>query len=75
MDCGCSFGPGARLGLFQVARNTILAAMALLVWASARGGGTEVQGSQILGGVALLALYAALDQVMGLRPLRAGEIL
>jgi len=29
----------------------------------------------VLGGIALLALYGALDQVMALRPLRSGEVL
>lgn len=73
-DCGCSFGPTARpLGLFQVARNAVLAALAgFCAWP---GVGTDgVQASQVLGAAALLALYGALDQVMALRPLRGGEI-
>jgi hypothetical protein len=76
MDCGCSFGPVSRpLGAIHVARNAVLAGVALLVWAAERGAEVPLQPSQLLGGVALLALYAALDQVMGLRPLPRGEIL
>jgi hypothetical protein len=33
-----------------------------------------VQASEVLAGLALLALYGALDQVMGLRPLRSGGV-
>ena len=32
-------------------------------------------GLLVLGGLALLALYGALDQVMALQPLRSGELL
>ena len=74
-DCGCSFGPTARpLGLFQVARNATLAALAgFCAWPGMGNGG--VQGSQVLAAAALLALYGAVDQVMALQPLRGGEIL
>jgi hypothetical protein len=77
VDCGCSFGPTARpLGAFQVARNAVLAGVAMLIaWVSATDGSVASQGSQVLGGIALLALYGALDQVMALRPLRSGEVL
>jgi hypothetical protein len=77
VDCGCSFGPTSRpLGAFQVARNAVLAGVAMLIaWVSAAGGSVPSQGSQVLGGIALLALYGALDQVMALRPLRSGEVL
>lgn len=75
VDCGCSFGPVSRpLGGFQSARNAALAALAILVWMSARDGAVPVQASQFLAGMALLALYGALDQVMGLRPLRSGGV-
>jgi hypothetical protein len=76
IDCGCSFGPTSRpLGSFQVARNAVLAGLALFIaGVSATGGGVAVLGSQVLGGIALLALYGALDQVMALRPLRGGEV-
>lgn len=75
VDCGCSFGRVSRpLGAFQVWRNVLLAGLAILVWVSARSGGDFVQASQVLAGFALLALYAALDQVMGLRSLRRGEV-
>jgi hypothetical protein len=77
VDCGCSFGPTARpLGSFQVARNSVLAGLAILVASvSATSGAIPVQGSQVLAAFALMALYGALDQVMGLQPLRSGEVL
>jgi hypothetical protein len=75
VDCGCSFGPTSRpLGSYQIARNLVLAALALFVaWVSAFGGAVPAQGTFVLGGLALLALYGALDQVMALQPLRSGE--
>jgi Methylamine utilisation protein MauE len=77
INCGCSFGPSQRpLGSFQVARNTVLLGFAVFVaLGSAMSGNIPVQGSQALAACALLALYAALDQVMALRPLRSGEVL
>jgi hypothetical protein len=77
VDCGCSFGPTSRpLGSFQIARNLVLAAVALFIaWASAFDGTVSTQGTFVLGGLALLALYGALDQVMALRPLRSGELI
>jgi hypothetical protein len=76
VDCGCSFGPGRhRLGAFEAGRNAVLAAMALFVAASAARGGPSVATSQVLGAAALLALYGALDQVMGLQPMRKGAVL
>jgi hypothetical protein len=77
VDCGCSFGPTSRpLGAFQVARNALLASVAMLIaWVSTTSGSVPSRGSQVLGGIALLALYGALDQVMALRPLRSGEVL
>lgn len=74
-DCGCSFGPTARpLGLFHIARNASLAALAgFCAWAGVGTGGVQI--SQFLGAAALLALYGAVDQVMALQPLRGGEIL
>jgi hypothetical protein len=76
VDCGCSFGPTSRpLGSFQIARNLVLAALALFIaWVSAFGGAIPAQGAFVLGGLALLALYGALDQVMALQPLRSGEM-
>ena len=76
VDCGCSFGPTSRpLGTFQIARNLVLAALALFIaWVSAFGGAVPTQGTFVLGGLALLALYGALDQVMALQPLRSGEL-
>jgi hypothetical protein len=81
LECGCSFGlpSGASsrpLGAFQVARNAVLAGMAAgIAGMSATAGAVPVELSQVLGGVALLALYGALDQVMALQPLRSGEML
>jgi hypothetical protein len=77
VDCGCSFGPTARpLGTLHVIRGLVLTFLALLVaGASVDLGVAAVVPSQGLGGLALLALYGALDQVMALRPLRSGEVL
>jgi len=76
VDCGCSFG-GARHGLggFEVGRNAVLAAMALFVAASAVHGGPAIAASQVLAAAALLALLGALEQVVGLRPMRKGAVL
>ena len=76
-DCGCSFAPTSRpLGSFQIARNLVLASLAAFIaWASAFAGTVPTQGTFVLGGLALLALYGALDQVMALQPLRSGELL
>jgi len=81
VDCGCSFGPTSRpLGSFQITRNLALAALAVFIASvsvsvSASGGSVPAQGPFVLGGLALLALYGALDQVMALRPLRSGEVI
>jgi hypothetical protein len=77
VDCGCSFGPASRpLGWFQIGRNLVLAALAAFVaWESAFAATAPTQGTFVLGGLALLALYGALDQVMALQPLRSGELL
>ena len=76
VDCGCSFGPTSRpLGSFQIGRNLVLASLAAFIaWESAAGT-VPTQGTFILGGLALLALYGALDQVMALQPLRSGELI
>jgi hypothetical protein len=76
VDCGCSFAPAARpLGALQTARGAVLTALAVLAaWVSAAVGSVPEQGSQVLGAIALLALYGALDQVLALRPLRAGAV-
>ena len=76
VDCGCSFGPGRHtLGAFEVGRNATLAAIALFVAGSAARGGPVISPSQLLAAAAMLALYGALDQVMGLRPMRKGVAL
>jgi hypothetical protein len=76
VDCGCSFGRTSKpLGSFQIARNLVLAALAVCIaWVSAFHGTVPAQGTFIVGGLALLALYGALDQVMALQPLRRGEL-
>jgi hypothetical protein len=64
------------LGSFQIARNVVLAALAACIaWVSAWSAAAPTQGTFILGGLALLALYGALDQVMALQPLRSGELI
>jgi hypothetical protein len=81
VDCGCSFAAGhAQLGWFEVLRAGLLALLAMIVAFSARVApdavpyevGATALGTQVLAGLALLALYVALDQVMAVRPLRAG---
>jgi hypothetical protein len=76
VDCGCSFGStSGPLGFFQVTRNAVLTGLALLIAAvSVLRGGVSIEGSQLLGACALMALYGALDQVMALQPLRSGEV-
>jgi uncharacterized membrane protein YphA (DoxX/SURF4 family) len=75
VDCGCSFGAARRdLGAFEALRNALLLLCALIVAGS--GKGTEpALASQVLAGCAFLALYSALDQVMGLQPMRKGTVL
>jgi hypothetical protein len=81
VDCGCSFGAAHRpLGLFQVLRTALLTLLALLVALSAGIApgmlaydvSAVAIATQLLAGLALLALYAALDQIMALQPLRSG---
>ncbi len=81
VDCGCSFSSGHRpLGAFQAWRAAILGALAAVIALSAAvapGAVPYVVTSgaavtQVLAGLVLLALYVALDQVMSIRPLRAG---
>ncbi len=81
IDCGCSFGDGHRsLGRYQLLRTGGLALLALAVAAVPRAAGA-VAGrpfgatlSTIGGALALLALYLALDEVMGLRDLDTGVV-
>ena len=77
IDCGCSFGAARHpLGRYQVTRNALLAAGCVAVAAgSAAHGAPPFAAMQVLAAVALLALYAALDQVMALTAPRAGELL
>jgi len=72
-DCGCSFGSGPhQLGTFEVARNALLVAFALLVGASAARGAEPVAASQVLAAFVFLAVYGALEQVMAVRPRHRG---
>jgi hypothetical protein len=81
IDCGCSFAPGhAQLGRFEVLRAGALALLAMVLACSAGIApgalayevGAAAVATQVLAGLALLALYVALDQVMALKPLRGG---
>jgi hypothetical protein len=81
VDCGCSFGAAHRpLGLFQMLRAAMLALLGFVIALSAAIAPGALAydvsmaaiATQLLAGAALLALYAALDQVMSLQPLRAG---
>jgi hypothetical protein len=73
VDCGCSFGSARRApGTFEATRNAVLVTLAMLAALSSAGGALPVAASQALAGCALLALYAALDQVMGQAPMRKG---
>ena len=90
VDCGCSFGAAHRpLGPFQLLRCASLVLLALIVaglslmrtgrdGAIASLGGASSGAAMLicegLAAVAMLALYAALDHLVALRPLRAGEI-
>jgi hypothetical protein len=75
-DCGCSFGSARRApGTFEATRNGVLVMLAMLAALSSAGGALPVAASQALAGCALLALYAALDQVMGQAPMRKGAAL
>jgi hypothetical protein len=75
VDCGCSFGASSRrLGTFEIARNAVLLAAALLLFACADVVAPLVP-SQLLAGCALLALYGAVDQLTALHPLRQGTVL
>ena len=76
VDCGCSFGSARRApGTFEAIRNGVLVMLAMLAALSSAGGALPVAASQALAGCALLALYAALDQVMGQAPMRKGAAL
>jgi hypothetical protein len=73
VDCGCSFGAARHaLGAFEALRNSVLVVLAMLAALSSAAGAVPVSVSQGLAAVALFALYAALDQVMGLWPVRKG---
>jgi hypothetical protein len=74
VDCGCSFGaPRRTLGLFEVGRNALLLILAALV-AAAGNSTAPATVSTVLAGIAFLTLYGALDQVMGIAPMRKGIV-
>ena len=77
IDCGCSFGAARHaLGRYHVIRNALLAAgCAAVAVGSAAQGAPPFEASDVLAAAALLALYAALDQVMALTAPRAGAVL
>ena len=73
VDCGCNFAGAPRApGAFEAARNGVLVILAMITALSAAGAALPVSASQALAACALLALYAALDQVIGLGPMRKG---
>jgi len=75
VDCGCSFGASPRrLGTFEIARNLLLLASALLLLRFEDAVAPLVP-SQLLAACALLALYGAVDQLTALHPLRQGTVL
>jgi hypothetical protein len=75
LDCGCSFGASSRrLGRFDIARNALLLAAALLVLEFANGV-APLAPSQLLAACALFALYGAVDELTALRPMRRGTVL
>ena len=75
VDCGCSFGTSSRrLGAFEIARNAVLFAFALMLLAFADAVAPLVP-SQLLAACALLALYGAIDQLTALQPMRRGTVL
>jgi hypothetical protein len=74
VECGCAFGAGRhRVGAYQIARNALLtAAAAFVAVVTAATAADSVGAAQMPAALALLALYAALDQTMTLGPLRSG---
>jgi uncharacterized membrane protein YphA (DoxX/SURF4 family) len=74
VDCGCSFGESSRrLGSFEIARNAMLFAFALLLFVFADAS-APLAPSQLLAACALLALYGAVDQLAALQPMRQGTV-
>jgi hypothetical protein len=59
--------------MFEIARNLVLLACALLLLRFADAVAPLV-ASQLLAACALLALYGALDQLTALHPLRQGTV-
>jgi len=77
VDCGCTWGAAQRpLGAYHAARNVILIGAALLTTAGSAApiGAPPITALQIVAATALVALYGALDEVMGLVPPRAGAL-
>jgi hypothetical protein len=75
LDCGCSFGASSRrLGRFDIARNALLLASALLLLELADGV-APLAPSQLLAACALLAIYGAVDELTALQTMRRGTVL
>ncbi|HUX73864.1 MAG TPA: MauE/DoxX family redox-associated membrane protein [Steroidobacteraceae bacterium] len=83
VDCGCSFGSAHRpLGAFQWMRALALSVLACCVGSAAMVGAPSASAAAAFGarstplfaGLGLLGVYVALDQLAGLRPLRAGGV-
>jgi len=81
VDCGCSFGemqhaPG-HFHWMRALALTLLGAFVALASAHDLGAaaGAGALATQFVAGFGMLAVYAALDQLTALRPLRAGEVL
>ncbi len=77
LDCGCSFGSiHQRLGVFPLVRNVSLVGIGLALVGYPTSFSDSLTAERILVASALLALYAALDQVMALQPIRhTGEVI
>ena len=68
IDCGCSFGAASRpLGIYEQVRNSGLVVCAVLVAGFASAAATQPSWSDWLPAFVLLAIYYALDEVIGLR--------
>lgn len=73
-DCGCSFGAREHvLNGGHLARNAVLAALAFLVL-GAGAVPAPVAAWHVLAASALLGLYIAADELLGLPPLRRGVL-
>jgi hypothetical protein len=66
IDCGCHFGAShGGVETFDLTRNAVLAALAVLVCAGAGAIAPPLEPRHLLAGAGGLALYVALDAVRG----------